>query len=166
MLEALDDLFGFRHSILLALDPSSERLFAIASSGYERSAVGAEVELGPAIIGTAASRGRLVVQANLGRSRAMAAAVHGAERVAAEREIPLPGLVGSRSAAAVPLIVGQDIIGALYHGRRADLAATQRSPNILLIPGTSSVAHLRANATGAALTLSEDELTELNRIAS
>src|SRR5437870_2987112 len=42
----------------------------------------------------------------------------------------------------------------------------QRSPNILLIPGTSSVAHLRDNVTGAALTLSEDELTELNRIAS
>jgi pyridoxine 4-dehydrogenase len=42
----------------------------------------------------------------------------------------------------------------------------QRSPNILLIPGTSSVAHLRDNVAGAALTLSEDDLTELNRIAS
>jgi aryl-alcohol dehydrogenase-like predicted oxidoreductase len=41
----------------------------------------------------------------------------------------------------------------------------QRSPNILLIPGTSSVAHLRENVTGAGLTLPEDELTELNRIA-
>jgi pyridoxine 4-dehydrogenase len=42
----------------------------------------------------------------------------------------------------------------------------QRSPNILLIPGTSSVAHLRENVTGAALTLSENDLTELNGIAS
>jgi aryl-alcohol dehydrogenase-like predicted oxidoreductase len=42
----------------------------------------------------------------------------------------------------------------------------QRSPNILLIPGTSSVAHLRDNVTGAALTLSEDDLTELNGVAS
>jgi pyridoxine 4-dehydrogenase len=42
----------------------------------------------------------------------------------------------------------------------------QRSPNILLIPGTSSVAHLRENVTGAGLTLSEADLTELNRIAS
>jgi len=40
----------------------------------------------------------------------------------------------------------------------------QRSPNVLLIPGTSSVAHLRDNIKGAALTLSEDELTELNSI--
>lgn len=42
----------------------------------------------------------------------------------------------------------------------------QRSPNILLIPGTSSVAHLRDNVAGAGLTLSEDVLTELNAIAS
>ena len=41
----------------------------------------------------------------------------------------------------------------------------QRSPNILLIPGTSSVAHLRENVAGAALTLSENDLTELNSIA-
>jgi pyridoxine 4-dehydrogenase len=42
----------------------------------------------------------------------------------------------------------------------------QRSPNILLIPGTSSVAHLRENVTAAALTLSENELSELDGIAS
>jgi pyridoxine 4-dehydrogenase len=42
----------------------------------------------------------------------------------------------------------------------------QRSPNILLIPGTSSVAHLRENVAGAALSLSDDELAELNRIGS
>jgi aryl-alcohol dehydrogenase-like predicted oxidoreductase len=42
----------------------------------------------------------------------------------------------------------------------------QRSPNILLIPGTSSVEHLRDNVTGASLTLPEDALTELNSIAS
>jgi aryl-alcohol dehydrogenase-like predicted oxidoreductase len=40
----------------------------------------------------------------------------------------------------------------------------ERSLNILLIPGTSSIAHLRENVTGAALTLPEDELTELNSI--
>ncbi len=41
-----------------------------------------------------------------------------------------------------------------------------RSPNILLIPGTSSVAHLRENLGAAALTLSESDLRELNGIAS
>ncbi|BBG00972.1 MULTISPECIES: aldo/keto reductase family oxidoreductase [Pseudonocardia] len=40
----------------------------------------------------------------------------------------------------------------------------QRSPNILLIPGTSSVAHLRENAAGAGTELSEQDLAELDRI--
>lgn len=37
----------------------------------------------------------------------------------------------------------------------------QRSPNILLIPGTSSVAHLRENIAGAQLSLSADDIAEL-----
>ncbi|MGW4797899.1 aldo/keto reductase [Nonomuraea sp. NPDC004297] len=40
----------------------------------------------------------------------------------------------------------------------------RRSPNILLIPGTSSVAHLRENVAGAALPLSDEDLTELDKI--
>ena len=41
----------------------------------------------------------------------------------------------------------------------------QRSPNVLLIPGTSSIAHLRENVAAAQLTLSADDLIELNAIA-
>ncbi|WP_108990034.1 aldo/keto reductase family oxidoreductase [Streptomyces coelicoflavus] len=40
----------------------------------------------------------------------------------------------------------------------------RRSPNILLIPGTSSVAHLRENVTGAGLSLSGEDLAELDKI--
>jgi pyridoxine 4-dehydrogenase len=42
----------------------------------------------------------------------------------------------------------------------------QRSPNILLIPGTSSVAHLRENLSAGALTLSGKDLKELDGIGS
>ena len=41
----------------------------------------------------------------------------------------------------------------------------QRSPNILLIPGTSSVKHLRENVAGAGLQLPDDVIRELNDIA-
>jgi aryl-alcohol dehydrogenase-like predicted oxidoreductase len=41
-----------------------------------------------------------------------------------------------------------------------------RSPNILLIPGTSSVAHLRENLAAAQLTLSPQTLAELDGIAA
>jgi pyridoxine 4-dehydrogenase len=40
----------------------------------------------------------------------------------------------------------------------------QRSPNILLIPGTSSVAHLRENVAGAGLSLSHEDVAELDKI--
>jgi pyridoxine 4-dehydrogenase len=42
----------------------------------------------------------------------------------------------------------------------------RRSPNILLIPGTSSVAHLRDNLAAAALELPDDAVKELDRMAS
>jgi pyridoxine 4-dehydrogenase len=41
----------------------------------------------------------------------------------------------------------------------------QRSPNILLIPGTSSVEHLRENVESANIQLSPDAIEELNTIA-
>jgi aryl-alcohol dehydrogenase-like predicted oxidoreductase len=42
----------------------------------------------------------------------------------------------------------------------------RRAPNILLIPGTSSVAHLRENLAAAALTLPDDAVIELDGIAA
>jgi pyridoxine 4-dehydrogenase len=41
----------------------------------------------------------------------------------------------------------------------------QRSPNILLIPGTSSIEHLRENVASARLQLPDDALQELNHAA-
>ncbi|MEU2990293.1 aldo/keto reductase family oxidoreductase [Streptomyces griseoincarnatus] len=54
------------------------------------------------------------------------------------------------------------------HGVRPTAVALawllHRSPNILLIPGTSSAAHLRENVAGAGLTLSEEDLAALDTI--
>ena len=62
------------------------------------------------------------------------------------------------------------------NGVAADLGVTpmqialawllHRSPNILLIPGTSSVAHLRENVAAAAITLPADALARLNTIGA
>ena len=40
----------------------------------------------------------------------------------------------------------------------------RRSPNIMLIPGTSSVAHLRENLAAAGLDLLDDAMASLNNI--
>jgi pyridoxine 4-dehydrogenase len=42
----------------------------------------------------------------------------------------------------------------------------QRSPNILLIPGTSSTSHLRENLSAATLELSSDVIAQLNSISA
>ena len=42
----------------------------------------------------------------------------------------------------------------------------QRSPNLLLIPGTSRVAHLRENAAGAGVALSPADVAELDAIGA
>lgn len=44
-------------------------------------------------------------------------------------------------------------------------ALLQRSPNILLIPGTSSLAHLQENLRAAALVIAPDDLAELQALA-
>ncbi len=42
----------------------------------------------------------------------------------------------------------------------------QRAPNVLLIPGTSSVGHLRENLAAASLTLPSEAVTKLDQIAA
>jgi pyridoxine 4-dehydrogenase len=42
----------------------------------------------------------------------------------------------------------------------------QRSPNLLLIPGTSSIQHLRENLAATELSLPEDAFAKLNAIAA
>jgi pyridoxine 4-dehydrogenase len=42
----------------------------------------------------------------------------------------------------------------------------QRSPNILLIPGTSSTGHLQENLSAASLELSSDVIAQLNSIGA
>jgi adenylate cyclase len=109
-LEALDDLFGFRQSILLAPDRERERLFAVAGYGYGTQAAGAEAPLGSGPAATALATGRVVTLPNLARTRVMQQAIGGD---AGSHELPLPTLPEARSAAAVPLTAGGAIRGVL-----------------------------------------------------
>ena len=55
-------------------------------------------------------------------------------------------------------------IGATPHADRARLAAA-RAPNMLLIPGTSSLAHLRENLAAAEIHIPGPVMAKLNSIA-
>jgi adenylate cyclase len=115
---ALDDLLGFDHSILLAADERAGRLFAVGDHGYAQTWNGAEVGIGEGMVGIAAEHRQVVAVANLARNRSMRRGVERSlgregERLPGE-ELPLPGLPGMRSAAAVPLIVHGVLTGVLY----------------------------------------------------
>ncbi|MFE2750465.1 aldo/keto reductase family oxidoreductase [Actinosynnema sp. NPDC059335] len=58
-------------------------------------------------------------------------------------------------------------VAARLHATPASVALAwllHRSPNILLIPGTSSTAHLRENLSGAGLALTPEDLADLDTI--
>jgi adenylate cyclase len=118
VLDALDEGFGFEHSMVLLLDEASERLTAIASHGYGNAGVGAEVGVGEGLIGTVARERCILRVTGVGQElrygRAIRATVH---RQAGPRallpEIPLPGLVDAQSQMAMPLIAGDRLIGVI-----------------------------------------------------
>jgi aryl-alcohol dehydrogenase-like predicted oxidoreductase len=62
-----------------------------------------------------------------------------------------------------------DAVAASLKATRMQVALAwllQRSANILLIPGTSSVQHLRENLKAASLTLPTDTLATLNAVSA
>jgi adenylate cyclase len=127
--DALDDLFGFRYAVLVTAG---------------------DIESGAGLIGTAASRRRVIVTANLARARAMAAAVNGVAGTAGSSELALPGLPGARSAAAVPLVVGKDVLGVLYLESAEPSAFGGPTEGLLRIIGAHAAAALAARSAPAA----------------
>ncbi|HSA85842.1 MAG TPA: pyridoxamine 5'-phosphate oxidase family protein, partial [Nitrospira sp.] len=50
-LQLLDDLLGFRHSMILVTDDRNAKLLTIASRGYPENGVGSEIGMGDGLIG-------------------------------------------------------------------------------------------------------------------
>ncbi len=117
VLAALDELFGFAHSMVLLVDESGERLVTLASHGYGRAGVGAEIAVGDGLVGTVARERRLVRVAGVGGELRYGRAIraeHEAHGAAAPRpEIPLPGLPDAQSQLAAPLVVQERLVGVL-----------------------------------------------------
>ncbi|MGC3996744.1 MAG: GAF domain-containing protein [Anaeromyxobacter sp.] len=121
-LEALDELLGFSHAMVLVPDEAGGRLYALASRGYGAGGLGAEVEVGAGIIGTAAARRRMVRVAGVAEELRYGRAIRGRlAEVAAEQgqpralspEIPLPGLPDAQAQLALPLLLGDRLVGVL-----------------------------------------------------
>jgi hypothetical protein len=127
VLGTLEEAFGYRHSMVLLLDESGSRLFAVASHGYGEGGAGAEVAVGEGLIGTVA-RERCVLRvagvgAELRYGRAIRDSVHRAGGAKGLRpEIPLPGLVDAQSQMVLPLVTGDRLVGVIAVESRAPAA--------------------------------------------
>lgn len=116
MLEALEEFFGFSHSMVLLNEEAAGKLITIASRGYGESGVGAEVRHGDGLIGTVARERRVLRISNLEAEFRYGRAVRREvieERGSATPEIPLPGLADAESALIIPLRIGDRLVGVL-----------------------------------------------------
>lgn len=136
-LHCLDREFGIHHTMVLMLDEAGERLYTVASQGYEESGVGSEIPLGQGVIGVAACERTPIrighMNAEYSYSRAIRENVEGSDWAGAlEVEIPLPGLKESRSQLAVPILAGQRLLGVLYVESPQDLRFTYDDEDALV----------------------------------
>lgn len=123
----LDELLGFSHSMVLLLEPCARggtRLVAIASRGYGSGGIGAEVRPGEGLIGTVAERRRMLRVSGVAEVLRYGRAVREAAKVsgtATAPEIPLPGLPDAQAQLALPLVVGERLLGVMAFESRDPL---------------------------------------------
>jgi hypothetical protein len=143
----LAELLGYEHSLLALRDESGERLYVIASHGYETEGVGSEVAVGEGPVGLCAQRG---VAVRVGALRQMAKYGSTVRRsfeasgVDSGRDIALPGLPDAQSLVAVPAMAMGQLIGVLSVEERAPVAFDETDAQLLAV-----VATLVANAVEA-----------------
>ena len=129
VLDSLEEFFNFSHTSILLWDEPNRQLTAIASRGYGKSGIGAEVALGQGLIGTVARERRLrrlsSLEADLRYGRTIRREATAAAGTLAD-EIPLPGLPDAQSVLAIPLTVGDRLIGVISAEDRDPMRFSER----------------------------------------
>ena len=116
-LTSLATLFGYVHAFVMIPDEAGQRLYTIASHGYDASGVGSEVWLGDGMLGVAAERRTIVRTTSMTRdvvfSRAVRSSIERSGTRHLEQEIPLPGLTHLESQIVAPLVARGELLGII-----------------------------------------------------
>ena len=117
ILAALEEFFGFTHSMILLTGRHEGELVMIASRGYPDNGVGAEARVGEGIVGMVAEARKPIRISGLMRAMLYALAIHKRAQeqgvTSFHDRIPLPGLAQPESQLGVPLLVRNDLLGVL-----------------------------------------------------
>ncbi len=112
----LSELLGYEHTMLLLVDERCERLYTIASYGYDDEGIGSEVAIGEGMVGMAALRCAPQRIGNLFQVRKYARAVGRAfadQGIGPGHDIPMPLLTDIQSRVAVPAMALGHLVGVL-----------------------------------------------------
>ncbi|MCC7535351.1 MAG: GAF domain-containing protein [Deltaproteobacteria bacterium] len=116
ILRSMDEVFGFRHAMVLLADEEAGVLRVAASHGYSEPGIGATVRIGQGVVGVVASRRKLMRVGNLAIQVGYASAVR-ARTVASNQGdglgdvVRMPGLPNAQSQVAIPLVVKDVLVG-------------------------------------------------------
>jgi len=136
-LRGLDELLGFRHSILMLVDETGRRLYTIASHGYAAEGVGSEAQVGDGTIGVAADQCRAVNVSFVRSARRYAAALRTSfeseGQVGPGAEIPMPGLEDAEAQLAVPAMAMGRLVGVLMVESHLRLAFDDADEAVLAV---------------------------------
>lgn len=124
--DCLEKEFGFNHLMLLMHDEARGCLFTLASRGYAQSGIGSEIAVGSGLIGICARErspiriGFMTSEYAYGRAVRDGLAADG-QLNGLETAIPLPGLPNAASQMAIPIVVGDRLLGVIYVESLTDL---------------------------------------------
>lgn len=138
-LGVLDRELAYRHTTFLLLDETGERLYTIASHGFDTQGIGAEVPVGHGHIGMVAARCRPLRTGALVQSQKYSGAIrrrYEESGVRAGREVPLPGVSGVQSRIVVPAMATGQLVGVLVAESREFVAFTAADEQILHVAAT------------------------------
>ncbi|TGM60002.1 adenylate/guanylate cyclase domain-containing protein [Leptospira adleri] len=110
IMKVMDEVFGFKHALILLLQEGTEILKVVASRGYEEAGIGAKVEFGQGVIGVVAKRQKIMRMVGISTQMRYAGQV-GQSMGKEEKKIDLPGLKDAKSQIAIPLLVKERLLG-------------------------------------------------------